>query len=251
MVYMTARGVGAPMIRGRAWGVFALCLGAWTLTNLDQSLFSYALPGILTDFRLPLEAAGIVFAVSFACSSALVIVAGLLADRHGRALTLCLLLAALPLIDPRLRRDPAASTARYRRILRWCRLAVTAFFAVLAVTILAVAVGWPVDVGRIACDGALVMLAVVGNFMGGLQPNYLMGLRTPWTLEDAATWRATHRVGGRVLVFGSAVLLVPGWFVPDAVLLGLLLAFVVGVGFGSLGYSAWFFPRMRRPEVMG
>lgn len=94
MAEMTAGVVSAPAIKARTWGVFALCLGAWTLTNLDQSLFSYALPGILTEFRLPLEAAGVVFAISFASSSALVVVAGLLADRHGRALTLCLLLAA-------------------------------------------------------------------------------------------------------------------------------------------------------------
>ena len=91
---ITAGDARVPAITGRAWGVFALCLGAWTLTNIDQSLFSYALPGMLTTFRLPLEAAGVVLAISFACSSALVILAGLLADRHGRALTLCLLLAA-------------------------------------------------------------------------------------------------------------------------------------------------------------
>lgn len=73
---------------------FALCFSAWTLTNLDQSLFSYALPGILAEFHLPLEAAGVVLAISFACSSALVVVCGMAADRFGRALTLCLLLAA-------------------------------------------------------------------------------------------------------------------------------------------------------------
>ncbi len=74
------------------WVVLAICLGAWTLTNMDQSLFSYALPGILQSFHLPLEAAGVVIAVAFACSSALVIVAGLLADRYGRGLMLCILL---------------------------------------------------------------------------------------------------------------------------------------------------------------
>jgi MFS family permease len=78
----------------RAWGIFALCLSAWTLTNVDQSLFSYALPGILQDFHLPLEAAGAVFAISFAASAVMVIFAGMVADRYGRVLTLCLLLAA-------------------------------------------------------------------------------------------------------------------------------------------------------------
>ena len=94
MAEITTSDARVPAITGRAWGVFALCLGAWTLTNLDQSLFSYALPGILTTFKLPLEAAGVILAISFACSSALVVLSGLLADRHGRALTLCLLLAA-------------------------------------------------------------------------------------------------------------------------------------------------------------
>ena len=159
---------------------------------------------------------------------------------------LCLLLAFLSAIDPRLRRDPSTATARYRRTLRLCRYAVTAFIALVAMAVIAVAAGWSLDIGRLACNGALVVLAAVGNFMGNLQPSYLMGIRTPWTLEDAATWRATHRVGGRVLVFGSAALLVVGCFVSDAVQLGLLLAFVVGVGFWSLGYSAWFYRRMQR-----
>jgi SHS family lactate transporter-like MFS transporter len=76
------------------WGVMALCLAVWTLANLDQSLFSYALPGILATFHLPLEAAGIVLAISFGCASALVVGAGLFADRYGRGLSLFLLLGA-------------------------------------------------------------------------------------------------------------------------------------------------------------
>lgn len=94
MAQAAADGGRRAAIGAQAWSVFALCLAAWTLTNFDQSLFSYALPGILTDFHLPLEAAGIVFAVSFACSSVLVIFSGVLADRYGRVLTLCLLLGA-------------------------------------------------------------------------------------------------------------------------------------------------------------
>ena len=31
-------------------GIFFICLFAWTLTNLDQSLFGYAIPGILAEF---------------------------------------------------------------------------------------------------------------------------------------------------------------------------------------------------------
>lgn len=159
---------------------------------------------------------------------------------------LCLLLAFLPQIDPRLRRDPVAGTARYRHVLRWCRYALTAFLALVSMAVIAVAAGRAVDMGWLACNGTLVVLAVVGNFMGSLQPNYLIGIRTPWTLEDAATWRATHRLGGRFMVFGSLSLLLVGLFVPRSVQTGFLIAFVVALGFGSLGYSAWFFQRQRQ-----
>ncbi len=81
----------APAV-GWRWAVLAICVGVWTLTNMDQSLFSYALPGILQSFHLPLEAAGAVIAVSFVASCGLVIVSGLLADRYGRGLMLCVLL---------------------------------------------------------------------------------------------------------------------------------------------------------------
>ncbi len=94
MAEMTLPSTRATPAIGWRWVVLAVCLGAWTLTNMDQSLFSYALPGILQSFHLPLEAAGVVIAVSFVCSSALVIVAGLLADRFGRGLMLCLLLGS-------------------------------------------------------------------------------------------------------------------------------------------------------------
>ena len=94
MAEMTIPSASATPTIGWRWVVLAVCLAAWTLTNMDQSLFSYALPGILQSFHLPLEAAGVVIAVSFVCSCALVIVAGLLADRFGRGLMLCLLLGS-------------------------------------------------------------------------------------------------------------------------------------------------------------
>ena len=68
-----------------------------------------------------------------------------------------------------------------------------------------------------------------------------MGIRTPWTLEDPATWRATHRLGSRAMVFGSVALLIVGVFVSSAVQLGLLIGFVVVLAVGSLGFSAWFY----------
>ena len=79
---------------GRRPGIFFVCLFAWTLTNLDQSLFGYAIPGILAEFQLPLEAAGTILTISFVFAALLIVCAGLAADRWGRGPVLTVLLAS-------------------------------------------------------------------------------------------------------------------------------------------------------------
>ncbi len=79
-------------ILGATPALFVICLLVWTLTNMDQSLFGYALPGILVEFALPLEAAGTILTVSFIVAAIVIIPAGILADRYGREVVMVLLL---------------------------------------------------------------------------------------------------------------------------------------------------------------
>lgn len=57
-----------------------------------------------------------------------------------------------------------------------------------------------------------VLFAVLGNFMQTLQPNYFIGIRTPWTLENAENWRKTHYVSGRLWFVSGVVLVVLSLF---------------------------------------
>jgi MFS family permease len=80
------------------WMVLIVSLLAWTLTNMDQAFFAYAIPGILAEFNLPLEAVGIILTVSFVISSILLLFAGHAADRFGRGPMLSLYLAVSALL---------------------------------------------------------------------------------------------------------------------------------------------------------
>jgi SHS family lactate transporter-like MFS transporter len=84
---------GIATRRSAALTVFVIGLAAWTLTNMDQSLFGYALPGILTEFRRGPETAGLILSISFVAAAVMVVVAGMAADRYGRAVVLVTLLA--------------------------------------------------------------------------------------------------------------------------------------------------------------
>ena len=71
---------------------------AWTLTNMDQAFFGYAIPGILEEFNLPLEAAGIILTISFIIASIMLLFTGIAADRFGRGPILSLYLAVSSLL---------------------------------------------------------------------------------------------------------------------------------------------------------
>ena len=158
---------------------------------------------------------------------------------------MCLLLAFLPTIDPRLRGNPAGASARYRRILRIYRYAFTTFIMEIALAIIAMAAGWRVDINLIAVNGMLALFGVVGNYLGNLPPNYFVGCRTPWTLQNGDTWRATHRVVGRLMCFGAVGLLAAEFFVSREVEIYLLIGYGGALALWSLGYSVWFFQRRR------
>ena len=78
---------------GRRPGLFFICFAAWTLANMDQALFGYAIPGILAEFNLPLSAAGLILTVSFVVAAVFIVLAGMAADRWGRGLMITVLLA--------------------------------------------------------------------------------------------------------------------------------------------------------------
>lgn len=71
---------------------------AWTLTNMDQAFFGYAIPGILEEFNLPLEAAGVILTISFIVASVMLLFTGAAADRFGRGPMLSLYLAVSALL---------------------------------------------------------------------------------------------------------------------------------------------------------
>lgn len=71
-------------IRGEPLIIFTVCLLGWTLSNLDQSLFGYAVPGIRDEFGSDLEQISWILAASFACAAAMTVVLGGLSDKYGR-----------------------------------------------------------------------------------------------------------------------------------------------------------------------
>jgi uncharacterized membrane protein len=61
-----------------------------------------------------------------------------------------------------------------------------------------------------------LLFAGLGNFMHSIKPNYFIGLRLPWTLEDPENWRKTHQIGSKLWMLGGIIIAVCSPFMPTA-----------------------------------
>jgi immunity protein, SdpI family len=117
------------------------------------------------------------------------LVAALFAPALGIALAL--VFTVLPRIDPR-----GANYAKFGPTYWTIANAVLVFVAALHVLSLGKALGWDVNMTRVASLGVGGLLVVLGNLMTRIRPNWFVGIRTPWTLSSDTVWRRTHRFGG-------------------------------------------------------
>lgn len=132
----------------------------------------------------------------------------------GLTAAIQLLMAALPKMDPR-----GENYARFARAYRALRLVLAAFgLGFTAVQAVSALPGARLDAAGLvtACMG--VTLAAVGNYLPKLRPNFMCGIRTPWTLASDSVWRRTHRLAGPCWVAGGALLALAGLAVRGAAL---------------------------------
>jgi uncharacterized membrane protein len=78
-----------------------------------------------------------------------------------------------------------------------------------------------------------ILFIVLGNMMGKTERNYVMGIRTPWTLEDDEVWHRTHQLGGRLMV-GAGLLCLP------LALLGVNVLVITAIILAAAFYPVWY-----------
>lgn len=146
------------------------------------------------------------------------------------------------------RLDPKSTVKLGRRVFDNLALAILLFLSILHVVIVYAtsAGGFVIDRLLFALIGAL--FSYLGWVMRDIEPNYFIGIRTPWTLEDPENWRATHRFGGHWFLWGGVFIILSALLLPRptvifAAIIGLLVVALV-----PIVYSYRYFARNRRGE---
>lgn len=115
------------------------------------------------------------------------------------------LLSFVPRIQPR-KSNLADSQKAYKAV--WA--GVLALFAVVHTSVVAMALGVPIGIVPLVPLAVGALFIVLGNYMGKTRSNWVIGIRTPWTLESELAWDKTHRLGGKLFVIlGLSFMLSP------------------------------------------
>lgn len=158
----------------------------------------------------------------------------------GLSVLIYILLLVLPRIDPR-----HESMQRNQELYYILRMGLVFFMVAIHIVVL-VAVAFKRDslVSLVTPIGVGLLFMLIGNYMPRMQPNWFMGIRTPWTLSNERVWRETHRVGGRMFMLGGlAMLLAP--LLPAQWMFIPFMAIILLCALGPILYSYWLFHRYK------
>ncbi|HEX5828830.1 MAG TPA: SdpI family protein [Candidatus Limnocylindrales bacterium] len=142
------------------------------------------------------------------------------------------LLAVVPRIEPR-RENLRRSGDAYRTF----SIALVLLMVVVHVGIVATGVTGSFPMPLVLGIGIGLLFAVMGNVLTTVRPNFMFGVRTPWTLASDRSWDHTHRVVGRLFVLTGIAMVVLSLTGEMLVVIGVMLAAIALIVVGGTWYS--------------
>jgi len=117
-------------------------------------------------------------------------------------LLIYLIFLVVPLIDPK--NKIGKTGQKYQRLKTW----ITAFMSILAMVIIYSAKNRSLANPNYIILALGVIYIIVGNYLQTVRPNYFIGIRTPWTLENQTVWKDTHRIAGKLWFAGGFLIVI-------------------------------------------
>jgi uncharacterized membrane protein len=110
------------------------------------------------------------------------------------------LIKSLPKIDPK--KTAGLASGNLQKI----AIAVVGLLSAILLGILYAAVHDGFSFSRLFNPLMGIFFIIVGNLMYNIKPNYFVGIRIPWTLENENNWRATHHMAAKLWVIGGILI---------------------------------------------
>jgi len=111
-----------------------------------------------------------------------------------------LLFVAIPLIDPL-----KANIAKFRKYYDWFVVLFLLFFQYLYVLTILWNKNVSFDLMRALLPAMGILFFYIGIMVRNAKRNYMVGIRTPWTLANDEVWNRTHLLGGKLFMAAGVI----------------------------------------------
>lgn len=93
-----------------------------------------------------------------------------------------------------------------------------------------------------------ILFIALGNYFKVIQPNYFLGIRTPWTLENSEVWKLTHVFAGKLWFVGGFLIVIGALLFEIEFLSTAFLVFVTVLAFIPTVYSYVKFKEIEKKD---
>ena len=119
------------------------------------------------------------------------------------------LLSNIKKFDPK--RYKVADDGLYKKF----ALFTVAFLSMISFIIVFSASNHSITIGKLLLPALGLFFAGFGCYMPKLHQNYFAGFKLPWTLENEDNWNETHKLAGKIWMYGGFVQAVATLFLPN------------------------------------
>ena len=95
------------------------------------------------------------------------------------------------------------------------------------ICIYANALGYKISVESIMPVFMGVLFLVLGFILPKCKQNYTIGIKLPWTLHDEENWNKTHKLAGKLWIYGGIIMIVSGLFNLTFLFMAIIFALVI------------------------
>ena len=95
-----------------------------------------------------------------------------------------------------------------------------------------------------AMVGALFV--ILGNYFKVIQPNYFIGIKTSWTLENQEVWKTTHLFAGKVWFIAGLIIILGSLIFESSVFSKVFLVIVFSIAIIPIVYSYLKYRNLKR-----
>lgn len=106
---------------------------------------------------------------------------------------------------------------------------IPAMSIILVPVTLSIAMGADIPIVMLGTLMVGIVLIIKGNYLPKSRQNYTIGIKLPWTLNDADNWNKTHRLAGYLSIAGGVLIIGCNFLLADKVVQISLTAVIVTI----------------------